>query len=122
MNYPLDIWIPYFQYVASSAGAILAIAFLAFQVREKLWRGDPLKHPVAVMTLVELAASMFFSLIFLMPNHPWKLAGYIVGAFGYAAIAWHFSMFIRHKREADPFDKRQMVGAIIPLITFSIMM
>lgn len=122
MNHPLDIWIPYFQYVASSAAAILAIAFLAFQVREKLWRGRSLKHPVAVMTLVELAASMFFSLIFLMPNHPWKVAGYIVGTFGYVAIAWHFAAFIKYKREADPFDKRQMVGAIIPLITFSVIM
>jgi len=52
MSNEFYVWIPFFQYVAAAA-ALLAIAFLTFQVRSVIWRGHRLKQTVTLTTLVE---------------------------------------------------------------------
>jgi hypothetical protein len=66
---------------------------------------------------------MFFSLIALMPGHPWVLAGRITGIGGYIIVAFHLSLYL--KTAADqrtPFDKTQMYGAGILFFTFSLLL
>lgn len=54
-----DQWVPFFGAISSSAAAILAIAFVVFQLRADQWRNDPLRQPAAITTLTELAAPVF---------------------------------------------------------------
>lgn len=118
----LDQWIPFFQYIAAIAAALLAIAFLTFQVESSFWKRDALKQSVALTTLTELAAPVFFGLIFLFPGHPWQTAGVVVGVVGYAATAWHVYRFVRGRATADRFDKGQMWGTLVTTTTFSIVL
>lgn len=122
MTRPYDEWIGFFQYLSAIAATLLGLAFLTFQVRAEIWRGHPLRQTVAVTTLAELAAPMFFGLIFLFPDHPWTEAGFVVGLGGYGVIMWHLVEFIRRYNEADSFDKKQMLGSTIVLATFSCVM
>jgi len=119
---PYDEWIPFFQYLAAIAAALLAVAFLAIQVRTDAWRGKPLRAALAVLTLAELAAPVFFGLIFLFPGHPWNVAGQVVGASGYVAILWHAGSFRRHRHDATKLDKWQMAGSALPVTTFSLVL
>ncbi len=52
MSNEFYVWIPFFQYVAAVAAALLANAFLTLQVRSVIWRGHRLKQTVALATLV----------------------------------------------------------------------
>lgn len=114
-----DQWIPFFEYLTSAAAAILAIAFVVFQLRAEHWRQDPLRQPAAVTTLTELATPVFFGLIFLMPDHPWKVGGAIVGLAGYLVMAVHLVVYRRHRQEADKFDRWQLLGIAVTAVTFS---
>ena len=116
----IALWVPYFQELCAAATALLAIAFLTFHLNS--WRRSPLKQIVAVTTLSELAASMFFGLIFLIPRHPWVDAGRIVGLAGYVLIIWHLIRYYQHRKTADRFDKRQALGTMATIVTFSIML
>ncbi|GII23807.1 hypothetical protein [Planosporangium mesophilum] len=118
----VDAWVPYFQNLTAVAAALLAIAFLTFQFRSDIWRTHPLKQTVAITTLGELAAPMFLGILFLMPGHPWVLGGRLVGVGGYLIMAWHVAVFIRYRRLADRFDKWQLCGVAITVVTFSFLL
>lgn len=118
----MEEWIVYFQYLTAVAATLLGIAFLTFQVRSDIWRLHPLRKTVAVTTLTELAAPMFFGLFFLMPHHPWLWGGRIVGAVGYIVMVWHLIEYIRHREVADSFDRKQLAGISITIVTFSLLL
>ncbi|MDN5762430.1 MAG: hypothetical protein L0H41_08960 [Microlunatus sp.] len=114
-----DQWVPFFEYLTSAAGGILAIAFVVFQLRPEQWRRDPLRQAAAIRTLTELATPVFFGLIFLMPDHPWKVAGAVVGTAGYIVMAIHVIAYCRNRNEADSFDRWQLWGIAVTAVTFS---
>lgn len=119
---PFDEWVPFFEYLVGASAALLGLAFVTFQVRAEHWRGRPLRQPVAVGTLAELAAPLFFGLLFLLVGHPWRQAGYIVGAFGYSTIIFHLLAYYKHRIEALSWDRKQLLGVSVTAITFSILM
>ena len=114
-------WISFFQYLAAIAAALLAIAFLAFQLRTKMWRRQPLRQAFAITTLAELAAPVFFGLMFLFPDHPWRGAGVIVGTAGYLSILWYLIMTVYHWDQTTRFDHAQLATTIVPVTTFSVL-
>jgi hypothetical protein len=116
-----DTWITFAQTITAVAVTLLAISFLTFQVKSDIWRERSLKQLVAVSTLAELSAPIFFFLIAFFPGHPWIVAGQVVGAAGYALIASHIIVFVRHRAEADRFDRIQMLGVLIFCVTFSVL-
>ena len=116
-----DLWTSFGQLMAAVSVTLLAIAFLTFQVKSEVWRAHILKQVVAISTLAELSAPLFFFLIALFLNHPWVTAGYVVGGAGYLLIATHVALFVYHRRIADTFDRRQVFGAGILLFTFSLL-
>jgi hypothetical protein len=118
---PFDPWTSFGQLMAAVSVTLLAIAFLTFQVRSEVWRNDILKQVVAISTLIELSAPLFFYLIALFPSHPWVAAGYVVGGAGYLLIATHVGLFVHHRNVADAFDRRQVFGAAILFLTFSLL-
>jgi hypothetical protein len=61
--------------------------------------------------------------LFLTPRHPRHVAGWIVGALGYAAMAWHAVQYRRHRKDetTTSFDRKQMWGMLITFITFSML-
>lgn len=122
MGQNLDDWIPYFEYLTSASAGILAIAFLAFQVRSEIWRSHPLMHPVAATTLAELSTPVFFGLLFLMPSHPWELAGLLTGALGYLAMAWHMIALVVNRHAVQSFDRIQLTGVPITGLTFGLLL
>jgi phosphatidylserine synthase len=119
---PLDVWNSYFSGVAATAAALLAIAFLTFQVRADIWKRNLVKQAVAWTTLVELSAPVLFGLLFLIPHHHWHVAGIIVGISGYGVMLAHAIIFLRARKmkTVDKFDKNQMWGMPITFVTFSI--
>lgn len=79
-------------------------------------------HPVAATTLAELSTPLFFGLLFLMPDHPWELAGRLVGALGYLAMAWHVIALVKNWHYVQYFDRVQILGIPITGLTFSLML
>jgi hypothetical protein len=116
----VEAYVNYFGVLAGVASAILGLALVTFTLQVKLWRELPLRQAVAVTTLAELSAPVFFGLIFLTARHPWHLAGYVVGALGYAVMAMHVVVYIRHHHSATSFDNMQMFGLLITATTYSL--
>lgn len=121
MPRPFDEWVSLFSALSGVAATLLGLAFVTFQLRSWHWKGQPLKQAVALTTLTELAAPMIFGLIFMFPGHPYRTAGYIVGAAGYAVAGGHLLIFIRHRAIAERFDWAQLGGTAVILTTFSIL-
>lgn len=86
-------WVSYFEYLIAAAGVILGIAFLAFQVRPASHLSVA-KQIRLVATLMELSAPMAFGLLFLIPGHPWMVAGWIVGCVGWALTGSYYLAFV----------------------------
>ncbi len=117
----LDAFVNYFGVLAGVGSAILGLALVTFTLQVAVWRTNPLRQAVAITTLAELSTPVFYGLLFLTPRHPWHVAGYIVGALGYAVMAFHVIQFMRYKATATSFDKKQMWGILVTVISFSIM-
>jgi hypothetical protein len=75
-----------------------------------------------VFSLVELATPVFFGLIFLMPSHNRRVAGAITGALGFAVIIYQLVTIIGGWKQADFFDKGQIVLVWLPIGTFSVLL
>lgn len=128
-----DAWNGYFQTLAGVSATLLGLAVVAFQLHPENWAKDPLRHPVAVLSLTELAGPLFFSLMVMFPaghrvfwnwlpdQQGYIVAGWIVGVFGGAVIAWHLVAYLREK-ERQSFDHWQMGGDIISVYTFGVML
>lgn len=71
-------WSGYFQTLSGVSATLLGIVFVAFQFDHKKWATDKLRHPIAVLSLVELAAPLFFSLMLLFPGPLWSEWGWFV--------------------------------------------
>jgi len=78
-----------------------------------MWHNEPLRQVVAVTTLAELAAPLFFGLLVLTPDHPWKIAGMLVGAGGYGVMVWHIVTLALHRKKIGTFDKMQAFGLLV---------
>jgi hypothetical protein len=101
-------WTPYFEYLASSAAALLGLVFVALQVSHRLLKKRPIYRSEARTSLTELAAALFFSLIYLMPAHPWSWAGAVAGAMGFTALVWHgidYRAYLRKKEHDTAAEK-----------------
>src|SRR3954451_14733672 len=113
-------YVSLFESLAGASAAILALVLATFQLNIDRWRAHPLREPVALITLAELAAPLFFSLMFLLPTHPWRWSGVLPGGLGYLAIIWHTVQYFRCRNKAERFDHFQMwLGNAIVLFTFS---
>src|SRR3954454_25216667 len=88
-------YVSLFEVLAGASAAILALVLATFQLNIDRWRAHPLREPVALVTLAELAAPLFFALMFLLPSHPWRWTGVLPGCVGYLAIIWHVYQYIR---------------------------
>jgi hypothetical protein len=118
---PAD-YVSFFEVLAGASAAILALVLATFQLNIDRWRAHPLREPVALVTLAELAAPLFFSLMFLLPSHPWRWTGVLPGGVGYLAIILHVSQYIRWRSEAERFDHIQLwIGNSIVVFTFSVL-
>jgi hypothetical protein len=115
-------WTGYFAALIGVSAVLLSIAFLTFQVRTEMWHKTPLRHVAAVTTLIELAMPLFFGLLVITPDHPWEVAGAIVGAAGYLVLIWHIYLLIRARKKITDFDKWQIIGLPITGTTFSLLL
>jgi hypothetical protein len=95
---PFENWVPFFEYLASTAAALLGLAFVAIQLNHKDWQNHSLYPSEARTALSELAAPLFFALIVLMPDHQWGTAAISVSVFGFSMIAWHAWVFLRRRK------------------------
>lgn len=118
----IENWNDFFAAITGVSVVLLSIAFLTFQVRSKMWHKEPLRQVVAVTTLAELAAPAFFGLLVLTPDHPWKVAGILVGVGGYAVMTWHIVLLAKHRTKVGTFDKLQAFGLLMTGTTFSLML
>lgn len=126
-------WDAYFGALISASATIFGLAFVAYQVRSTVWRGDAIRRPVAWTTLWELATPMFFGLLYLTPVKPWSfipwladtpvwvVSGWILGGSGLLLITWHVISFWRGRERATSFDRWQVSMSWLPILTFSLM-
>jgi hypothetical protein len=101
-------WTPYFEYLASSAAALLGLAFVALQVSHRRLIRNPIYRSEARTSLTELAAALFFALIYLMPAHAWFWAGAVAGAMGFMALVWHgvdYRAYLRKNQKDSASEK-----------------
>lgn len=119
----MNDWLPVLQVFPGVSVTLLAIAFVTFQVKLDIWSEGPLRQSVAISNLAELSTPMFFSLIALMPGHPWVLAGRLTGVAGYIVVAVHFLLYWKTPANLrTPFDKTQICGAVFLFVTFSLLL
>jgi hypothetical protein len=119
----MEEWLAVIQVLPGVSVTLLAIAFVTFQVKLDIWSELPIRQSVAISNLVELSTPMFFSLIALMPGHPWIVAGRVTGVAGYIVIAVHLLLYWRTRTNPRTiFDKLQLVGAVSLIFTFSLLL
>jgi hypothetical protein len=133
MDSSVDKWSGFFQSLSGVSATLLGISFVAFQFRHQSWAQDKLRHPIAVLSLVELAAPVFFSLMLLFPVPLWSqwgwfpdtpgyvAAGWLVGLGGYSVLVWQAWAYF-HDSDRKAFDRWQFRGSIVPVITFGVML
>jgi hypothetical protein len=73
----------------------------------------------AIAALVELLVPLLGLLIVLMAGHPWRVAAWVVGGLGMAAIAAHWVTYMRGRAIADRFDTLQARLAFISLTLYA---
>jgi hypothetical protein len=103
------------------AAALLAIGFLAFQLKLSWWT-QPLRHYIAVFTLVEFGAPLVIGLAILMPSHPWRIAASVVGVASTALLFAYWISYARARRALkaiqqtpERFDRQHVRGSPITL-------
>jgi len=119
----MDQWSGFFSTIASIAAALLAVAFLTFQLRIDVWRdGGRLRHMTAVFTLWEFGAPLLIALILAMPAHPWRVAAILAGAIGLAVLTTFWVLYGKTPRSASDderrFEENQFGLSFISLGTF----
>jgi hypothetical protein len=108
--------------LASVAGPLLGVALAVLHLTPHAWRDDGLRRPVALLAVVVLATPVFFSLIVLMPPHPWKLAGALVGLVGFGATANYVVQYVRFPGPVDAADVLQLWLVVVNVAAFGIML
>ncbi|WP_328974201.1 hypothetical protein [Streptomyces canus] len=116
----MDRWSGFFSTIAGVAAALLAVAFITFQLKIDVWRGGGrLRHLAAVFTLWELSAPLLIALILAMPAHPWRVAAILTGAIGLAVLITHWALYAgTAESDRSPFDQKQFRLSFISLVTF----
>ncbi|SKB44183.1 hypothetical protein SAMN05660473_00718 [Arthrobacter sp. 49Tsu3.1M3] len=118
MTGKFDDWIPFFEYLASSAAALLGLTFVALQINRNHLVGNKLFAASARTSLMELSAPLLFALIVLMPSHQWEAAAILVAILGYCVIFWHFVSYVVHRRDANRFHNWQAALLSVLLLDF----
>lgn len=116
----MDKWTGFFSAIAAVSAAIIAIAFLTFQVKSEMWRRDKLLNHVAIFTLTEFGTPLVTGLIFLMPSHPWRIAAIIVGVAGLGLVGSYWKAY-RTKDKPSDFDRLELRLSIISLVRYSLL-
>lgn len=117
-----DEWNYFFVALASAAGAILGIALAVLQSRDTAWVHQPKKVAVAILAVTQLATPLLFSLVFLMPSHPWRLAGLLVGLAGFAALGNQLARLLGGSSPLDDADVQQLWLILISVTSFGILL
>jgi hypothetical protein len=118
----MDEWSGFFSTIAGIAAALLAVAFVTFQLKIGVWRGGRLRHMAAVFTLWEFGAPLLIALIFAMRAHPWRVAAILTGAIGLAVLVTYWVLYAKapepDRSPRSAFDKNQFRLSFISLGTF----
>ena len=117
-----DEWNYFLAALAPTSGTILAIALAVLLSGSKKWLLNPLKQAVTVLTVAQLSAPVFFALIALMPSHPWKIAGALVGVVGYAAIINHVVQYVQYEGHIETSDVVRLWLIILSVASFSVLL
>lgn len=115
-------WNDFLVALAIASGMLLAVALAMFQLSPQGWRLNALKQAVALLAVVQLATPVFFSLIALLPLHPWKVAGALVGVVGYAVVVNQVVQYVRYPGHTDTTDVLHLWLIIINVAVFSILL
>jgi hypothetical protein len=113
----MEVWTSFFAAVVGVSAALIAIAFLVFQLKSDIWRTDTVRHFIALFTLAEFATPLVVGLIILMPSHPWRLASAIVGTGGLVMLVSYWIAYSRAD-EPSPFDRLQFRLSAISFVCY----
>lgn len=88
-------WTGFFAVMAGASVTLFSVMFVTLQVRPTLWNGSPVERAIATSALGELIIPLFFSVISLMPSHPWRVAAALTGLFGLCVVGSHWRIYLR---------------------------